>query len=70
VTAHLPGKVVSVAISVGDQVSAGAVIATLDSMKMEHPLKAPCSGRIKALHVVAGSVVQAGALIAELIVLE
>jgi biotin carboxyl carrier protein len=37
---------------------------------MEHPLKAPRSGRLKALHVVAGSVVQAGALIAELIVLE
>jgi acetyl/propionyl-CoA carboxylase alpha subunit len=70
VSAHLPGKVVSVAVSVGDQVSAGEVIATLDSMKMEHPLKAPRSGRLKALHVVAGSVVQAGALIAELIVLE
>ncbi len=56
----LTGTVVSVPASVGDQVGAGAVVAVVESMKMEHEVTAPQAGRITAVTVVAGQVVTAG----------
>jgi acetyl/propionyl-CoA carboxylase alpha subunit len=65
-TAHLPGKIVSVTASVGDSVMLGDILATLDSMKMEHPLRAPCTGTVSAIRAPAGTVVQSGTVIVEL----
>ncbi len=56
----LTGTVVSVPACVGDQVRAGAVVAVVESMKMEHEVTAPQAGRITAVTVVAGQVVTAG----------
>ncbi|VAW09130.1 Methylcrotonyl-CoA carboxylase biotin-containing subunit, partial [hydrothermal vent metagenome] len=37
----LPGKVLSVDVAIGDTVAAGAVVARLEAMKMEHTISAP-----------------------------
>jgi acetyl/propionyl-CoA carboxylase alpha subunit len=66
IKAHLPGKVVTLSATVGEHVSAGQVLAVLDSMKMEHPLRAPCDGTIARVCVDMGSVVQSGALMIEI----
>ena len=44
----LPGKVLTVDVVVGDTVAAGAVVARLEAMKMEHEIRAPFAGTIAA----------------------
>lgn len=66
IKAHLPGKVVTLSATAGERVSSGQVLAVLDSMKMEHPLRAPCDGTITRVCVEVGSVVQSGALLIEI----
>jgi acetyl/propionyl-CoA carboxylase alpha subunit len=66
VTAHIPGKVAAVSVAIGEQVSAGQILLVLDSMKMEHPIKAPVAGRVAALPHKAGTIVQTGATLVTL----
>lgn len=65
VTSLIPGRIAALCIPTGDSVSEGDTILVLDSMKMEHPLKAPCSG-ILTLEVEAGITVNAGAVLARI----
>lgn len=64
ITAHIPGKIAALVSKIGDHVAAGQVILVLDSMKMEHPIKAPNAGVVKELPAQAGTIVQAGSLLA------
>jgi acetyl-CoA carboxylase biotin carboxyl carrier protein len=64
VTVPMFGKIVSVAVKVGDQVNEDDEIASLEAMKMEMPIVAPVSGVIKELKVSAGQEVEADAVIA------
>ena len=54
VRAPMPGLVVQVSVSVGQEVSAGQVLVVLESMKMENELPAPRQGVVKAIHVSVG----------------
>lgn len=60
-TSSIPGKVATIATKPGADVLAGDLLLVLDSMKMEHPMRAPINGSIQELHVGVGSIVQAGA---------
>ncbi len=64
VTAHMPGRVVSVKVKVGDSVKLGDPILVLLAMKMENTLVAPSSGIVSELHVDAGVSVNKGDLLA------
>lgn len=64
ITSPIPGKVAALYVAQGDQVSAGSVVLVLDSMKMEHPFRAPRAGKVLSLEVTTGSIVQAGATLA------
>jgi biotin carboxyl carrier protein len=57
VGAPMPGLVVSVAVRVGQAVSAGEVLVVLESMKMENEVRAPQDAVIQAVHVAAGDFV-------------
>jgi len=59
----IPGKVLSVNLSQGSEVKEGDVLCTLESMKMENPILAPCNGTITKMELTAGQVVEAGALV-------
>jgi biotin carboxyl carrier protein len=50
----MPGLVVQVPVSVGQEVSAGQVLVVLESMKMENELPAPRQGVVKAIHISVG----------------
>jgi geranyl-CoA carboxylase alpha subunit len=60
------GRVVDVAVEVGQRVDRGVSLATLEAMKMEHALAAPAAGRVRAVHVRAGDQVAAGRVLIEL----
>ena len=58
--APMPGRVVRVLVSAGDEVSSGQGIVVVEAMKMENELRAPKSGRVKHVSVSAGTSVEAG----------
>jgi acetyl/propionyl-CoA carboxylase alpha subunit len=63
VTAHIPGRVAAVHVTAGDDVKEGTTVIVLDSMKMEHPIRAPFDGKISAIEVSPDQVVQSGAVL-------
>ena len=44
VSANIPGKVVTVEVSLGDEVQEGQVVMILEAMKMQNEIQAPVSG--------------------------
>ena len=65
-TAPIPGKVVAVKVSPGDEVLPGQSLVVLEAMKMENELAAEQAGRVATVHVVAGDTVEGGELLVEL----
>jgi pyruvate carboxylase subunit B len=62
----MPGLVVRVLATVGDEVAAGEGLVVVEAMKMENELRASAPGRITAVHAVAGTAVEKGAVLVEL----
>ena len=60
----LTGKITSVNMKVGDEVTEGDIICLLESMKMENPILAPVAGKIIQLEVTAEQIVNPGEVIA------
>jgi propionyl-CoA carboxylase alpha chain len=58
--APMPGAVVGIAVAVGDTVGAGALLVTVEAMKMEHRVTAPLAGTIGEVRVSVGQQVLAG----------
>lgn len=61
IRAALPGKVVEVAVEDDAEVGEGAILLTLEAMKMQNEVRAPRAGRVSSIAVVAGDTVIAGA---------
>jgi 3-methylcrotonyl-CoA carboxylase alpha subunit len=59
-TTPLPGVVVSVPVTVGQQVEAGEVLMVIEAMKMEHTISAPYAGAVEAIHFARGDRVPEG----------
>ena len=59
--APMPGKLLSFAVKVGEQVQAGQVLAVMEAMKMEHTVAAPASGTVAELLYAPGDQVAEGA---------
>jgi acetyl-CoA/propionyl-CoA carboxylase, biotin carboxylase, biotin carboxyl carrier protein len=64
IVSPIQGKVLSVAVAVGDVVQAGDVICVVEAMKMENEISAGRDGTVSRLDVGAGETVESGALIA------
>ena len=60
----MPGKIVRVLVTVGDEVVAGQGIVVVEAMKMQNELKAPRNGRVTAVEVGENDSVNAGAILA------
>jgi len=61
VKATLPGLIVAVAVSHGDEVALGASLLTIEAMKMQNEVRAPRAGRVIDVSVEAGQIVATGA---------
>ncbi len=64
VSAPMQGTIVKVAVTAGQEVKAGDLIAVLEAMKMENHISAPRDGTIKEITVSPGQNLETGAPIA------
>ncbi len=60
----ITGKIISVNVKPGDEVTEGDTLCILESMKMENPILAPVDGTISQVGVNADQVVKPGETIA------
>ncbi|HLI99978.1 MAG TPA: acetyl/propionyl/methylcrotonyl-CoA carboxylase subunit alpha [Bradyrhizobium sp.] len=61
----MPGLVVSIAVSEGQEVKAGETLAVIEAMKMQNVLRAERDGIVKKIYATAGATLAVDALILE-----
>ena len=65
-SAPMPGKILELLCSIGDQVETGQTLIVMEAMKMEHRIAANVSGIIAAIHHEVGEQVAAGATLIDI----
>ena len=65
-SAPMPGKILELLCSIGDQVETGQTLIVMEAMKMEHRIAANVSGTIAAIHHEVGEQVAAGATLIDI----
>jgi biotin carboxyl carrier protein len=63
--APMPGRIVQIAVQVGQELHPGDEILSLEAMKMENVLKAEGTGKVKAILVAGEQVVDKGTVLIE-----
>jgi len=63
----MPGLVVSIAVTEGQEVKAGETLAVVEAMKMQNVLRAERDGTVKTIHAAPGATLAVDALILEFV---
>jgi biotin carboxyl carrier protein len=63
IKATMPGRVVKILVSQGQDVEVGQALLVLEAMKMENEIKASKAGKVSKIHVAEASSVESGALL-------
>src|SRR6202035_3800690 len=63
----MPGLVVSIAVTEGQEVKAGETLAVVEAMKMQNVLRAERDGTVKKIHASAGATLAVDAVILEFV---
>ncbi len=66
----MPGKILEVRVSQGDEVEANQTLVVLEAMKMENALASGAQARVKTIHVAPEELVELGQILVELEPLE
>lgn len=64
--APMPGTVIRILVSPGDEVLRGQELLVVEAMKMENALRAPRAGVVRAVHAALGEMVAPGRTLVEL----
>ena len=59
VSANIPGKIVTIEVSKGQEVTEGQVILILEAMKMQNEIQAPVSGKVVSVNCEEGQSIEA-----------
>lgn len=59
VTSSIPGKIVTVEVNQGDEVTEGQVILILEAMKMQNEVLAPVTGTVISVNISQGDAIEA-----------
>ncbi len=62
----MPGVITRVLVGAGDAVTRGQPLIAVEAMKMEHLVRAPRDGRVRAVHARTGELVNGGVPLVEL----
>ncbi len=63
--APMPGRIVNIAVEVGQELNVGDELLSLEAMKMENVLKAEGIGKVKNIHISSDQVVEKGEVLIE-----
>ena len=63
--APMPGRIVNIAVSIGQELNVGDDILSLEAMKMENVLKAEGIGTVKTINIKSDDVVEKGTVLIE-----
>jgi biotin carboxyl carrier protein len=63
IKSSMPGKIVKLLVSEGEEVGQGQGLVVVEAMKMENEIKSPKEGVVKKISVKEGEAVEAGALL-------
>lgn len=63
--APMPGRIVNIAVAIGQELQPGDEVLSLEAMKMENVLKAEGVGIVKAIHIQKDQVVEKGSVMIE-----
>jgi biotin carboxyl carrier protein len=66
IVAPMPGTILSVTVTVGQQIEAGHIVCVLEAMKMKNPIRATHSGAVTEIAVQAGQTVAHGEVLVRL----
>ena len=66
IVSPMPGRIVKVLVTRGDEVAAQQGLVVVEAMKMENELRAPRAGRVAAVKVVDGMLVEANTVLVTL----
>lgn len=66
IVAPMPGTMLDVKVSVGQEVSQGDVLCVLEAMKMENDIVAPRDGKVASVNAPKGASVNAGDVLVSL----
>ncbi|MCP4676473.1 MAG: acetyl-CoA carboxylase biotin carboxyl carrier protein subunit [Deltaproteobacteria bacterium] len=66
VTAPMVGKIISILVEVGQDVTEDEPVVTMEAMKVEMPVVAPEDGKVKTINVKVGDTVEGDSVIMEL----
>jgi acetyl-CoA/propionyl-CoA carboxylase biotin carboxyl carrier protein len=60
----MPGRVIKILVSAGDDVTPGQAVVVIEAMKMENEITAHRSGKVAELRVAEGASIASGDVIA------
>ena len=63
----MPARVIRILVQPGSAVKKGDTLIVLEAMKMELPIRAPADGKVAAVHCRDGELVQADAVLIDLV---
>jgi len=66
INAPMPGTILDIKVSIGDQVKKGDTILILEAMKMENEIVAAKDGVVVSINVESGASVESGQLLASI----
>jgi biotin carboxyl carrier protein len=64
IVAPMPGKIVRVIVTAGDEVKAGHGVMVMEAMKMQNEMKSPKDGKVQKILVAEGATVNPGDVLA------
>jgi biotin carboxyl carrier protein len=59
----MPGRIVKVLVSAGQDAALGQGLVVMEAMKMENELRSPRAGRVREVRVSEGQAVETGAML-------
>ena len=66
VSSAIPGKIVSILVSIGDKVKVGDVLLVLEAMKMQNEIKSSIDGTVERIDCSPGEMIEANVQLVEI----